>query len=142
MDFSGYRYFENHPERGYQNCCCLDQNKMFSLFSRCFASQVNPQQDSEPGKEGWLKRLLTVRNIDPGHKSHSQLLSDKDIVYELVSKLSLAKKKKKKLRCCPPYSRYVLPTLFLRVCKLKKKWQEQEIYSVSRNGSSLKLLHF
>ena len=37
------------------------------------------------GKEGWLRRLLPVRNIDPGHTSHSQQLSDKESVYELQS---------------------------------------------------------
>ena len=41
---------------------------------------------SKSEKEGWLSRLLRVRSIDPGHESHSTMLSDKDTVYELQSK--------------------------------------------------------
>ena len=67
---------------------------------RCLASSAKPPSDSHskqetgptvitpvdsPSKEGWLRRLLPVRNIDPGHQSHSQQLSDKESVYELQS---------------------------------------------------------
>ncbi|KAL1428668.1 hypothetical protein MTO96_003018 [Rhipicephalus appendiculatus] len=33
--------------------------------------------------EGWLSKLLHVRKIEPGKDSHSRLLSDTEIVYEL-----------------------------------------------------------
>jgi len=33
--------------------------------------------------EGWLSKLLMVRKIDPGKESHSRLLSDTEVVYEM-----------------------------------------------------------
>ena len=36
-------------------------------------------------REGWLSKLLMVRKIDPGKESHSRLLSDTEIVYEMQS---------------------------------------------------------
>lgn len=35
--------------------------------------------------EGWLSKLLHVRKIEPGKDSHSRLLSDTEVVYELQS---------------------------------------------------------
>lgn len=35
------------------------------------------------GGEGWFSKLLMVRKIEPGHDSHSRLLSSSDFVYEL-----------------------------------------------------------
>ncbi len=40
----------------------------------------------DPQRKGWLKRMLPVHSIDPGTQSHSQMLSDKDTVYELQCK--------------------------------------------------------
>lgn len=37
--------------------------------------------------EGWLSKLLMVRKIEPTKDSHSRLLSDSEIVYELQCKL-------------------------------------------------------
>ncbi|CAG2115550.1 unnamed protein product, partial [Medioppia subpectinata] len=44
---------------------------------------------SEPRleSEGWLSKLLMVRKIDPGRESHSRLLSDTEIVYEMQNLL-------------------------------------------------------
>ena len=53
--------------------------------------QQEPQKAVPPVVEkekSWFKRLLPVRSIDPGKESHSSLLSDKDVVYELQSKNS------------------------------------------------------
>lgn len=55
---------------------------------RVFASEAADPKDAPPPpkeKAGWLTKLLTVRQIDPGSTSHSQMLSDKDTVYELTS---------------------------------------------------------
>ena len=64
------------------------------LCCRCLASRSdrNERPQAAPAvepaaKESWFKRMLPVRNIDPGKESHSTLLSDKDVVYELLSKL-------------------------------------------------------
>ncbi|CAL1278350.1 unnamed protein product [Larinioides sclopetarius] len=35
------------------------------------------------GKDGWFSKLLMVRKIDPGHDSHSKLLSASEIIYEM-----------------------------------------------------------
>jgi hypothetical protein len=34
--------------------------------------------------EGWLSKLL-VRRIEPTKESHSRMLSDKEVIYELVT---------------------------------------------------------
>jgi hypothetical protein len=50
----------------------------FLIFSR-FLSSTSSVQDSN---EGWFSKLL-VRRIEPTKESHSRLLSDKEIIYEL-----------------------------------------------------------
>ncbi|KAG8180722.1 hypothetical protein JTE90_004681 [Oedothorax gibbosus] len=35
------------------------------------------------GGEGWFSKLLMVRKIEPGHDSHSKLLSASEIIYEM-----------------------------------------------------------
>ncbi|XP_023725703.1 protein NipSnap isoform X2 [Cryptotermes secundus] len=48
-------------------------------FTQRFLSSTSSVQDSN---EGWLSKLL-VRRIEPTKESHSRLLSDKEIIYEL-----------------------------------------------------------
>lgn len=50
----------------------------FLKLSR-FLSSTSSVQDSN---EGWFSKLL-VRRIEPTKESHSRLLSDKEIIYEL-----------------------------------------------------------
>ncbi|KFM81062.1 Protein NipSnap, partial [Stegodyphus mimosarum] len=48
-------------------------------FQRSFriGSSCNSNSDS------WFSKLLMVRKIDPGHDSHSRLLSASEIIYEM-----------------------------------------------------------
>ncbi|KDR08564.1 protein NipSnap [Zootermopsis nevadensis] len=50
-----------------------------TLFSQRLLSSTSSVQDSN---EGWFSKLL-VRRIEPTKESHSRLLSDKEIIYEL-----------------------------------------------------------
>ncbi|KAL1453592.1 hypothetical protein WDU94_009922 [Cyamophila willieti] len=34
-------------------------------------------------KEGWLSKLQKVRHIEPTKESHSRMLSDKEVIFEL-----------------------------------------------------------
>lgn len=58
--------------------CSSIQEFSFLILSR-FLSSTSSVQDSN---EGWLSKLL-VRRIEPTKESHSRLLSDKEIIYEL-----------------------------------------------------------
>ena len=61
------------------------------LMNRVLASQPGAAPAEEKEQKGsWFSKLLTVRQIDPGKTSHSQMLSDKDTVYELTSKFSVS----------------------------------------------------
>jgi hypothetical protein len=53
---------------------------LFRLIKRWF----NVSSDSKES-EGWLSKLLMVRKIDTGKESHSRLLSDTELVYEMQS---------------------------------------------------------
>lgn len=52
------------------------------IFFRCFS--VGTIQNTNG--EGWLSKFLMVRKIDPGHDSHSRLLSASEMIYEMQSK--------------------------------------------------------
>lgn len=45
--------------------------------SRCLSTSTGNQQ-----KDGWFNKLL-VRKIEPTKESHSRMLSDKEVIYEL-----------------------------------------------------------
>ncbi|KAL0266579.1 UNVERIFIED_CONTAM: hypothetical protein PYX00_009081 [Menopon gallinae] len=51
---------------------------LLSNFARCISTTQSCQDISE----GWLSKLL-VRKIEPSKESHSTMLSDKEILYEL-----------------------------------------------------------
>ncbi|KAJ9580301.1 hypothetical protein L9F63_004041, partial [Diploptera punctata] len=51
---------------------------IFYLYSRCISSTPTVQDTTE----GWFSKLL-VRRIEPTKESHSRLLSDKEVIYEL-----------------------------------------------------------
>lgn len=57
-------------------------NFSFTYFCRCLS--VGNVQNSN--SEGWFSKLLMVRKIDPGHDSHSRLLSASEMIYEMQSK--------------------------------------------------------
>uniref|UniRef100_V5ICW9 Putative conserved secreted protein n=1 Tax=Ixodes ricinus TaxID=34613 RepID=V5ICW9_IXORI len=65
--------------------------KIKSFLAPCSASlgpQIKRALSTSPcrqlnSSEGWLSKLLHVRKIEPGKDSHSRLLSDTEIVYEL-----------------------------------------------------------
>ena len=60
-------------------------------MNRTLASQPGAAPAEEKEQKGsWFSKLLTVRQIDPGKTSHSQMLSDKDTVYELTGKFSVS----------------------------------------------------
>ncbi|RZF37306.1 hypothetical protein LSTR_LSTR005638 [Laodelphax striatellus] len=54
------------------------KNLMYSSFLRCLSTS-SPVNDTS---EGWLSKLL-VRKIEPTKESHSRMLSDKEVIYEL-----------------------------------------------------------
>ena len=72
-------------------CVYIHLIETLCCTNRVLASHVGakPDEDQEQ-KPGWLTKLLQVRQIDPGKTSHSQMLSDKDTVYELTSKFSVS----------------------------------------------------
>ena len=73
-----------------------------------------PQPDTPVEKEkSWFKRLLPVRSIDPGKESHSSLLSDKDVVYELQSKNPYYRLHSHSLIANPSVDQWMLP-IFLK----------------------------
>uniref|UniRef100_A0A0P4WH42 NIPSNAP domain-containing protein n=1 Tax=Scylla olivacea TaxID=85551 RepID=A0A0P4WH42_SCYOL len=50
---------------------------LYHLPSRCLSTSHSSQQ-----KDGWFNKLL-VRKIEPTKESHSRMLSDKEVIYEL-----------------------------------------------------------
>lgn len=55
----------------------------FSAFSRPFSSSSVLNEDVKENKEGWFSKLQFVRRIEPTKESHSRMLSDKEVIFEL-----------------------------------------------------------
>jgi len=53
--------------------------RVANLFSRAFSTSTVRTQE---GQSGWLSKVF-VRKIEPTKESHSRLLSDKEVIYEL-----------------------------------------------------------
>lgn len=60
------------------NFCETKAFNNFNIKNRTFKVSTNLCES-----EGWLSKLLMVRKIDTGKESHSRLLSDTEIVYEM-----------------------------------------------------------
>ncbi|XP_076343793.1 protein NipSnap-like isoform X3 [Tachypleus tridentatus] len=56
--------------------------KWIPRFSSLISRNISISQANK-ANEGWWNKFLHVRTIDPGKDSHSRLLSDSDLVYEL-----------------------------------------------------------
>ncbi|XP_076039653.1 protein nipsnap isoform X2 [Oratosquilla oratoria] len=61
----------------YIRACAHKSSPLYQTTIRCLSISSSAQQ-----KDGWLNKLL-VRKIEPTKESHSRMLSDKEVIFEL-----------------------------------------------------------
>ncbi|CAD5112386.1 DgyrCDS1607 [Dimorphilus gyrociliatus] len=80
---SALQTISNHSLR---NCIRLFGVSSSNLYKSLGQRSFSQKQEGIPAASdnlGWFKKLLPIRSIDPGKESHSVLLAEKEIVYEL-----------------------------------------------------------